>query len=308
MAAAEPDMGSSTSRVEVIDAQVHLFEANCARYPWTQEVLTEPRYEGMRGRFNSRTATPAEALGVFDAHGVHGALVVHPSIYGFDNSYSTDAYRFAPDRFRVVGLVDSSRPDIEDAIAAFAADPAFVGVRLSLYTDEAVARFDAGAENRMLAAAQREGLVVCVYAPGRFSVFERIAQEFPELTVVLDHFGLFSIDMLDPAVRDTFGQITSLFPLARYENVAVKITSLPLLSREEYPFRDGWPHVLAVIEAFGVERLMWGSDAFGFHHPYHETLDYLAQSDELDGYEKLMLLGGALRRVWKWPAEGDGGG
>jgi len=109
--------------------------------------------------------------------------------------------------------------------------------------------------------------------------------------------------MLDPAYGDAFAAIGGLFPLARYENIAVKVTSLPLLSREPFPFRDGWPHLLAVIEAFGVERLMWGSDAFVFGHPYGEAIDYLRDSVELGAHEKEMLLGGALRRVWGWPRE-----
>jgi L-fuconolactonase len=306
MAAAEPETPSPTSRSDVVDAQVHLFEANGSRYPWDPAVLREPKYAGMCGRFRAHSATPAEALATFDEHGVRGALVVTPGIYGFDNSYSTDAYQLAPDRFRVVGLLDSSRLDVEDAVAACAANPAFVGLRLSLWADDAAERFDAGGDDRLLAAAEREGLCVCVNAPGRFSIFERVARSFPELTVVIDHFGLFNVRMLDPAVRDTFGLIDGLFPLARYENIAVKITSLPLLSREKYPFRDGWPHLLAVIDAFGVERLMWGSDAFVFDHPYGDTLGYLAESDELGGHEKQMLLGGALRRIWNWPAEGNG--
>jgi L-fuconolactonase len=304
MNAAESE--TRTPRADVIDAQVHLFEANGPRYPWDPAVLRNPKYAGMCGRFSAHSATPAEALATFDEHGVGGALVVTPGIYGFDNSYSTDAYELAPDRFRVVGLVDSSRADVEDAVAACAANPAFVGLRLSLWTDDAVERFGGGADDRLLAAAEREGLCVCVNAPGRFSIFERIARTFPELTVVIDHFGLFSVRMLDPAVEDTFGLLGGLLPLARYENIAVKITSLPLLSREKYPFRDGWPHLLAVIEAFGVDRLMWGSDAFVFDHPYDETLGYLAGSEELGTHDKEMLLGGALRRIWNWPAEGGG--
>ncbi len=266
-------------------------------------MLREPLYEGMRGRFKAASATPAEVLATLDEHGVHGALVVTPGIYGVDNSYSTDAHRLAPDRFRVVGLLDSSGDDVEDVVSAFAADPAYVGLRLSLWAAQARARFDAGMDDRVLAAAQRAGLCVCVNAPGQFDVFERIARDFPELQLVVDHFGLFAIPMLDPAVRDTFALIDGLFPLADYENVAVKVTSMPLLSRQGYPYRDGWPHLLAVIEAFGVERLMWGSDAFVFDHPYGEAIGYLRESDELGAHEKEMLLGGALRRVWKWPRE-----
>ncbi len=292
---------SPAPATDVIDAQLHLFEANSPRYPWDPAVLNEPMYAGMRGRYNAHSATPAEVLATLDAHGVRGALVVNPRVYNYDNSYSTDAHAHAPDRFRVVGLVDSARPDVDDVMVAWAADPAYVGTRLNLWADDAVERFFAGSEDRLLAAAQRVGLCVCVNSPGRFAVFERIARSFPQLRLVIDHLGLFDVAMLDPAVRDTFANIDGLFGLAAYENVSVKLTSIPLLSREQYPFRDAWPHVLAVIEAFGVERVMWGSDATLFEHPYGETIDYLREAGELGAADKAMLLGGALRRVWRWP-------
>ena len=58
--------------------------------------------------------------------------MVAPAIHGYDASYSVDAHRRHPDRFRVVGRIDSARDDIDDALAAWGADPAFVGLRLSL--------------------------------------------------------------------------------------------------------------------------------------------------------------------------------
>ena len=47
--------------------------------------------------------------------------------------------------------------------------------------DEAVARFFEGADDRVLAAAQRSRLCACVNSPGRFGVFERIARRFDSL-------------------------------------------------------------------------------------------------------------------------------
>ena len=70
--------------------------------------------------------------------------------------------------------------------------------------------------------------------PGRFAVFERIARRFDELQLVIDHLGLFDVAMLDPAYPDTFHGIERLLALARHPNVAVKVTSVPLLSREAY--------------------------------------------------------------------------
>jgi L-fuconolactonase len=110
--------------------------------------------------------------------------------------------------------------------------------------------------------------------------------------------------MLDPAVTDTFGLVDRLLPLAAYENVSVKLTSIPMLSRTAYPFPDAWPHLHAVIGAFGVDRLMWGSDAIVFDHPYSHMIDFLRESGELSRPEKEALLGTTLRRVWGWPRSG----
>jgi predicted TIM-barrel fold metal-dependent hydrolase len=297
---------TATPGPEVIDAQVHLFEEDGPRYRWDPAVLADPSLAAMRARYRAHfaDATPAAMLALMDEQRVHGALVVSPSIYGYDNSYSTDAYRLAPDRFRVVGRVDSTRDDIEDVLAAWAADPAYVGLRLNLWAPAAVERFLAGGEDRMLAAAQRAGLRVCVNAPGRFDLHGRIAGEFPELPLIIDHLGLFEMPMLDPAYGDTFAKLDGLLELARHEQVAVKLTSATLLSREPHPHRDVWPHLHRVIEAFGPERLMWGSDQTVFEHDYGETVDLIRESDELGETDKVLILGATLRRIWGWPREG----
>jgi predicted TIM-barrel fold metal-dependent hydrolase len=285
----------------MIDAQIHVFAPHEPEHPWTPTVLHGELYAGMRGRYAGRSARPAEVLAALDEHGVYGAVIVSPSVYGYDMSFSLEAYELAPERFRVVGLVDAAREDVEDAVATWAAHPAAVGIRLNLWADEAVERFFQGADDRVLAAAQRSGLCVCVNSPERFPVFERIATRFDTLQLVIDHLGLFDVAMLDPEARDTFAGIDGLLALAQYPNVAVKVTSVPLLSREPYPHADAWPHLHAVIDAFGVDRLMWGTDAFIFDHPYDEALDFLRASDEIGPREKEMLLGGALRAVMGWP-------
>jgi L-fuconolactonase len=133
-------------------------------------------------------------------------------------------------------------------------------------------------------------------------VLERIAQRFPSLQLVVDHLGIFDVAMLDRTMRGTWDGIDGLFGLAAYPNVAVKLTSVPYISRDPYPYADAWPHIHAVIDAFGVDRLMWGSDAFIFGFPYDESIEFIRASDALAADEKAMILGGALRRVMRWPA------
>ena len=105
------------------------FIEDAAPYRWDQALYADPALAGMVARFQARVAHGStEAMRAeMDAQGVQGALVVAPAIHGHEPSYSVDAYRRHPDRFRVVGRVDATRDDIEDALSAWGAHPAFVG-------------------------------------------------------------------------------------------------------------------------------------------------------------------------------------
>ncbi|WP_347563254.1 amidohydrolase family protein [Variovorax paradoxus] len=55
-------------------------------------------------------ATPAEYLGLLDAHGISHALLVQPGFLGADNSFMLRALRACPDRLRGVAVVHPERP------------------------------------------------------------------------------------------------------------------------------------------------------------------------------------------------------
>src|SRR5215472_8441552 len=48
--------------------------------------------------------------------------------------------------------------------------------------------------------------------------------------------------------------------LAAYPNVRVKISGACTLAREAFPYDDIWDPVLRIIDAFGIDRCMWGTD------------------------------------------------
>ena len=72
---------------------------------------------------------------------------------------------------------------------------------------------------------------------------------------MLDHCGY---------VADTIGReenlVMAVGELAKYENTYAKLTFVESASREEYPFRDVHWMVREVIDAFGPERCMFGSN------------------------------------------------
>ena len=74
----------------------------------------------------------------------------------------------------------------------------------------------------------------------------------PDLDVVIDH-------MADCEPEDLDGR-KILTDLARFERVYVKISHTWSISNEAYPWKDTHPLAEAVYQAFGAQRIMWGTD------------------------------------------------
>ena len=61
------------------------------------------------------------------------------------------------------------------------------------------------------------------------------------------------------AVLDKYG-ITPTLALAKYPNVAVKATGQAGYAEDAYPFRSFHKHLHRCFDAFGPERVFWGTD------------------------------------------------
>jgi predicted TIM-barrel fold metal-dependent hydrolase len=72
---------------------------------------------------------------------------------------------------------------------------------------------------------------------------------------VIDHLARVDLTKKDPGP-----EIKKLVALAKYPNVHVKVSELMILSpSKKYPYRDTFPLVKEVYDAFGPDRLLWGT-------------------------------------------------
>jgi predicted TIM-barrel fold metal-dependent hydrolase len=84
---------------------------------------------------------------------------------------------------------------------------------------------------------------------------ENMIRRFPEVPVVIDHFARIELTLGDPLPE--FNKLTRL---AQYPNVYAKVSELSVISPSgEHPYRDTFPWVSRLYDAFGPERLMWGT-------------------------------------------------
>jgi L-fuconolactonase len=286
---------------ELIDAQVHVWEHDHPGRPWNtapppQVAEPAPFFEG------TSVVTDDEMLRMMDEVGVDAAILVTSSRhYGVDNSYALEAAARHPDRFRVVARVDPADPAVGEQIAAFGADPLVLGVRLLTMSDPDRARFRDGGFDPVFAAAAESDIPLCIYPTGTLPLVAETARRFPDLQLVVDHLGLVQRPVATPG-SDPFAELPELLALAPYANVTVKLSGVATLSWQPFPFEDVWPHVHRVLEAFGPERVMWGSDATRAEGvvTYAEGVRWLTDAGELGEDELALVLGQTLRRVFRW--------
>lgn len=273
----------------VIDAQVHVWDRDSVGRPWDPAGVLPMHAEPF---------TVEHLITAMDAVGIDAALLVSSKLYGFDNGYVIESVRRFPDRFAAVGRVDLTQPDPERLLAAWDACPEIVAGRIVLMTPSDVDVFrDAGA---FLAAARRHSVPLCVYPRIGLPEVAAAARRNADLQFVLDHVGLAHPPL--PAGRSRFADLPDVLALAGLPNVAIKLSCLPLLSDDGYPFADLWPVIESVLAAYGPERVMWGSDLTQVraHHSYPESIDYLRVAGRLSSAERDMLFGAALQRVFGW--------
>ena len=279
--------------MEIVDAQIHRPRAALAR-------------ESELGADAADALALEIEIAAMDAAGVDAAVVV-----GGGSGDRTAPLRFCafaarrqPDRFvGVVPVVDLDAQDHDGFIAGLRSR-GIVGIRVAAVSPTRAhvqAHFDDGRYEPWFAAAERQGVPVCLYCAGVPHKAARVARDHPGLTVIVDHIGM-RHPPYDSAGPDLFDPLPDLLALARFPNVAVKFSGVPALSTEGYPFADVWPNARRIIEAFGPARLMWGSDytRCAGMHTYSESVNFLRYSDEVSAADKELMFGGTLRRLFRW--------
>ena len=161
--------------------------------------------------------------------------------------------------------------------------------------------FEAGLFTPYFAAAARHGVPLMIFVSGRPAAAAKIARAHPDLNLIIDHLGLKQPPRMVPDA-EPFQQLPDLLALAQFPHVSVKLTGMPALSREAYPYDDLWPHYARLIDAFGIERLIWGSDITRVAElvNYADALGYVKYAAPFSASDKAKLLGGNLRRILNW--------
>jgi L-fuconolactonase len=269
----------------IVDPHVHVW-VNDPRYPWAKETTEPPKED----------ATPPMLLDLMKANGVARTVLVQFIGYRWDNRYARDTMKEHNPYFGGVSRVnpvDSAAPDHLSKLT----EQGFHGVRLSPSADASGDWITGQLMSPLWKRAQSLKVPMQIYAPiTRMPDIARLIDQCPDLDVVIDHMADCPIDQPE--------ELEKLLVLARYPRVFVKISHMWSISRQPYPWLDAQEFARRVYDAFGPQRLMWGTDwpvCKGWT-TYDKTLSVVRNDmNFLNEDDKSWILSKTVERVWPFP-------
>ena len=273
----------------IIDSQVHAYEANTPKRPWHSVPNWPPHVTG------------DEMVAAMDKVGVDGAIFISAhSLYQYDASYAVEVQRKHPDRLAIVKPVNPEDPAVAEVIADWKKTPGTVGIRIMMRKDAAHARSDAGVD-RVLRAAVKNDFPVNLSCAGNLDGATALIDRYPDNRFIVDHLGLMQ-PRTPPAPPEPWAELPKLLALATRKNAVVKVSGACTLAKEPYPFPDIWEPLARVLDAWGFDRCLWGTDwtrAFAVVN-YEQAVEPFRQTKRLSESERAMLMGGACAKAYGW--------
>ena len=260
----------------VVDSHLHVWDLEVSDYAWLG-----PRHGALYRSFGAD-----EAAGELATAGVEGAVLVQAEDSFRDTTYLLDVAATHPFVTGVVGWVRLDEPDTaERQLEELAGHHAFKGVRHLVHDDPREDFLALTAVRTSLGLLADRGLPFDVPDawPRHLAAATELARALPALTVVIDHLakpprGGEGIAEWEARLRST----------AEQPNTVAKVSGLQVPG-QPFTVEALRPVLHVALEAFGSDRLMYGSDwpmtvTAGGYLPHWQVVDALIR--ELSPHEQ----------------------
>jgi predicted TIM-barrel fold metal-dependent hydrolase len=271
----------------IVDTHVHVWSQDAARYPWQPTLAHVP--------IPTYPAPVEGLLADMDGAGVSHAVLVQPSVYGWDNRYLRDCLERWPDRFVGVCLVDPDSADPRGDLGRWCGERGCQGVRLNIIRQADPGWLAAPRQDAFWRAVEELGLSVSMHMDlGHAPLVARLAARHPSTTFMIDYLGAAVHCEPEPGGH--------LDRLAAQPNIVFKLLATGEDSRQPYPFADLVPFYRAVWQRFGARRMVFGSDYPGvrFACSYAQAVDWPRHLDFLSEADRRQILGATPAGLWRF--------
>lgn len=271
----------------IIDAHAHLWTLSRGDYGWLTPSLGSVY----------RDFGPEDLKAKLDAHAVDRAILVQAAPTVDETQFLLSIARRNSFVAGVVGWADFDAEDAPDAIELASKDQLLLGLRPMVQDMADDSWLSKPHLSPAFEALSAQGLVFdALVLPRHLSHLAMVARRHPDLSIVIDHLAKPEVKAgrIEPWAGD-------MAVLAALPNVTCKLSGLITESGTGWRTKDLAPYVRTVLELFGSDRLIWGSDwpvanlAGGYEA-------WVAASDELLAHltarERAQIRGGNAARIY----------
>jgi L-fuconolactonase len=275
------------TKAVVIDAHHHLWHYSAAEYDWIDDRMTALQ----------RDFLLADLVVELGKAGIDGAVTVQARQTLEETKWLLELAQSCDVIHGVVGWAPLAAPDFEDSVAALATNPKLVGLRHVVQAEPKGFLDDPGF-NRGIRALQKIGLVYdLLIVESQLEEAIRFVDRHPHQTFVLDHIAK---PRIAAAVIEPWR--THIQELSRRSNVSCKLSGMVTEdSWSSWSLESLRPFFDVVVEAFGPDRLMAGSDwpvclvATSYPRWWQVLHDYFA---DFSDKERAAIFGATATRIY----------
>jgi predicted TIM-barrel fold metal-dependent hydrolase len=230
--------------MRIVDTHLHLIYLDRFTYEWLDSAGINKQWDA--------PSYFAEAEGL----GIEAAL--HMECGGINPVAEDETDFVLTVHPKVIGAIVAATPDTADfakQLERFAGLPRVRGIRRMLQGNpDDLSRNETFRTNVQRLAEYKLNFDICV-RPWQLPVARELAAACPDVQFVLDHCGNPPI-----ASGDIAQWRTDLAALAELPNVVGKVSGIVNHAKPDWTSSDLRPAVEHVIESFGWDRVVWGSD------------------------------------------------
>ncbi|WP_405728824.1 amidohydrolase [Streptomyces sp. NBC_00028] len=267
--------------MQIIDAQVHLWTGdNAPPHHWRAPYTIDT------------------ALRDMDEAGVDRAINC-PAVWDADsNDYSVEAAKQHPERFATLGWFPLDDTADESLVDTWLDKPGMLGLRFILAEPETADRLASGRLDWLWEAANRRSLPVGIMVlPPQLPALSDIAARYPQMRLLVDHLAVAPWEKLP----DAAAHLDALLALARHPNIGMKATAVPSMATDAYPFESTHGVLRQVFDAYGAERMFWGTDVTRLHCSWREAVTMFTEElPWLRGRDLELVMGRAVADWIGW--------
>jgi len=234
----------------VVDTHMHVWTNDVERFPFAHPYDPNFKPPPVAGSVEM-------LLEEMDRYAIGYAVLVQVIYYGWDNRYVAHCVKRHPQRFRAQGLIDPTGADVANKLEYWMREHGLAGMRFSpIYYQGRDEWLTSEAHRRLWRKAEQLKAIFNFFiAANQLARLETMLADYPGVKVVIDHLARVDLTGPDPA-----REVAQLTRLARYPNAWVKVSELSIVSpSKKYPYADTFSWVKRVYDAFGPDRLLWGT-------------------------------------------------